>query len=158
MINKIKNDLGFTIIELVIVIVILGLISAYAIPKMTDIIDDARTNATKDEMMKIKLAIVGDATAISGGVATSKGFLGDVGRAPNNISELYTQGAIPSWDRTANNGAGAGWNGPYIKDDDFGSGNYEDAWGTVYNVSTTEIRSAGNDMTFGTGDDIILAY
>jgi len=155
MINEIKKDFGFTIIELVIVIVILGLISVYAAPKMIDMVNDARLNSTKDEMMKIKSAIVGDATAVSGGVATFRGFLGDVGRPPNNISELYSQGGIPSWDRTANNGLGAGWNGPYIQAEE-----YDDAWGNPYVLkSDTTIVSYGpNGVDDGGGDDIILHY
>jgi len=156
MINEIKKDFGFTIIELVIVIVILGLISAYAAPKMIDMVNDTRLNSTKDEMVKIKLAIVGDATAISGGVATSRGYLGDVGSIPSQIQDLLQKPVgVSGWDRTANNGLGAGWNGPYIQAEE-----YDDAWGNPYVLkSDTTIVSYGpNGIDDGGGDDIILHY
>jgi MSHA pilin protein MshA len=43
--DKMKEQAGFTLIELIIVIVILGLLSAVAIPKFVDLSDDAEDAA-----------------------------------------------------------------------------------------------------------------
>ena len=42
-----KNQDGFKLIELVIVIVLLGILAAVALPKFVDLKDDARQAATK---------------------------------------------------------------------------------------------------------------
>ena len=157
MINQIKNDSGFTLIELVIVIVILGLISTYAIPRAFEMVDSARLSSTRDEMMKIKIAIIGDASSVSGGVATYRGYMGDVGSIPGTIQDLITKPAgVSAWDRTANNGLGAGWNGPYTEAEE-----YEDAWGNAYvlNPDSTIVSWGPNGADdSGSGDDIVLNY
>lgn len=42
-----KNQNGFTLIELVVVIVVLGVLAAVAVPKFVDLKDDAREAAVK---------------------------------------------------------------------------------------------------------------
>ena len=42
----IKRQLGFTLVELVIVIIILGILAAVAVPKFIDLSSDAKTAAT----------------------------------------------------------------------------------------------------------------
>ena len=157
MIQEMKKDAGFTLIEIVIVIVILGLLSTFAVPRIKSMVEDARLNSTKDEMMKIKMGIVGDASAVSGGILTYRGYLGDVGAIPTSIQDLITKPVgVSDWDRTANNGQGAGWNGPYIQSDDF-----DDAWENPYVLyPDSSIVSYGPNGVYdgGSGDDIVLYY
>ena len=49
-----RNMRGFTLIELVLVIVLIGILSAIAIPRYADLSDNARTNAVLDLVAKIR--------------------------------------------------------------------------------------------------------
>ncbi len=52
-----KTQGGFTLIELVIVIVILGILAAVAIPKYEDMREEARTAALKGQLGSIRSAV-----------------------------------------------------------------------------------------------------
>ena len=52
-----KNEAGFTLIELVIVIVILGILASVAIPKYEDMREQARTATLKGQLGSIRSAV-----------------------------------------------------------------------------------------------------
>ncbi len=138
------------------VIIILSIISAVAVPKIGNLIVVSRDKATRGEMTELKKAIVGDPSAVAGGTLVDRGFNGDIGRLPDPFDELVTQGALPSWNRYTQ----TGWNGPYVSDD--GEDNWkEDAWGEEYiihsyAVGESSLVSHGPDKVLGGGDDLIL--
>lgn len=55
--NAIRNQRGFTLIELVIVIVILGILASIALPKYEDMRENARSAAIKGQLGAIRAAI-----------------------------------------------------------------------------------------------------
>jgi len=55
--NRKQGDSGFTLIELVIVIVILGILAAVAIPKYEDMREQARVATIKGQLGSIRSAI-----------------------------------------------------------------------------------------------------
>lgn len=135
-----ENNHGFTLVELVIIIVVLGIVAAVAIPKMGLLTDNAKINATRDEMATLKTAIVGDARAVSGGEYINRGFEGDVGNPPNSLIDLAVKpDSIPAYDKFTR----LGWNGPYI--DSAGQDYLTDAWGNTYTYDplTRTIISTG---------------
>jgi len=51
------NQRGFTLIEVLVVIIILGLIAALVVPRITGRLDEAKVEATKIQMLAIKDAL-----------------------------------------------------------------------------------------------------
>lgn len=142
------ND-GFTLIELVIIIVVLGILATVAIPKFGSLTENAKVNATKDEMLRIKRAIVGDSQIVSGGEYVNRGFEGDVGHVPGLLLDLATKpDSISAYDKFTR----LGWNGPYI--DSTGLEYSTDAWGQtyVYDPNARTITATGADP------DIIISF
>jgi prepilin-type N-terminal cleavage/methylation domain-containing protein len=141
---------GFTLIELVMIIVVLGVLAAVAIPRFTGITESSRVNATKSELNALKRAIVGYPSAISGGEYIDRGFEGDVGFIPSRLADLVVKpDSIPPYDRLNR----LGWNGPYI---DSSGGDYlRDAWENtyIYQPAARCIMSSG-----GNGDTITVTF
>jgi len=121
------NQRGFTLIELVIIIIVLGILAAVAIPKFSGMATSSRINATKQEMKSLKTAIVGDPSAVAGGEYISRGFEGDVGFTPSRLPDLVVK---PDSVSLYNPLTRLGWNGPYI--DSSNSEYLTDAWGVAY--------------------------
>lgn len=118
---------GFTLTELVIIIVTLGILAAVAIPKFSDLTENSKITASQKEMQVIKRAIVGNSEAISGGRYIDRGFEGDVSFVPNRLQDLVVK---PDSISVYNKLTTIGWNGPYINSSE---GSYlMDAWGENY--------------------------
>jgi prepilin-type N-terminal cleavage/methylation domain-containing protein len=135
------GDAGFTLIELIMVLVIAGILAAVAMQKLGPSSQAARVEETKREMESLAVAIAGDPALNNNGVRSSFGYVGDVGSIPANLDALIS-----------NPGGYATWKGPYIANrfaqtpDDY----KKDAWQKTY------VFSGGVTITStGSGSPIV---
>jgi general secretion pathway protein G len=95
-----RNKLGFTLVELLVVIVVLAVLAAIVLPKFMD--SSARS---KESALKSDLKLIRNAITL---------FQADIGKYPNTLADLA------GTDKTAVKGAdgavvtAADWHGPYL--------------------------------------------
>jgi len=130
-----RSRKGFTLVELLLVLVILGTLAALVLPKFTGRTEQARITAAQTQIATFSTAL--DAFEV------------DTGAYPLGTGGLQALVVAP--------GDVSGWRGPYLKSDI-----PVDPWGHPYvyefpgkaNPSGYDLRSAGPDGQINTGDDI----
>ena len=128
-----NRNQGFTLIELVIVILLVGVLATIATRKMSVSIETAQYEQTKKELDQLARAIVGNPEVYAKGARIDFGYVGDVGALPPDLDALVE-----------NPGGYATWDGPYIDSGFSGTEHLKDAWGANYVYTDTLIRSTGS--------------
>lgn len=141
--TKNRQNGGYTLIEIVVVIVIIGILSSLTLKSLRTTGDIARTEETRKELDRLARAIIGQPAINNSGSRSNYGYLGDIGALPPNLEALFQ-----------NPGGLATWRGPYIRDDfysDSTSRNFKkDAWGVNYIYSgglTLSSTGGGTTLT-----------
>ena len=147
--TNVQGQGAFTLIELVIIIVVLGILAAVAIPRMGGLTENSKVNATKAEMAMLKRAIIGNAQVTSGGRYIDVGYEGDVGTLPDSLVELAVKpAAVAAYDKFTRRG----WNGPYV--DTAGNEYLTDSWGTLYQYD----KAARTITSLGGTESLVLSF
>jgi len=132
------NKSGFTLMELLVVLLIIGVLSSVAIRTIDATRDRALFDQTTKELKQLVYAVVGNPDLTMDGRRIDFGFYGDMGRPPNDLRELVEN---PTSDPH--------WHGPYIRRELTGDsvGFLRDAWGNPY----TYDKNSGVITTVGNG-------
>ncbi len=129
-----RNQKGFTLIEILLVVIIIGILVSLVAPRLAGRSEEARKQAAKAD--------------IEGGITLALDLYEvDNGRYPAKLDDLVTKSAdAPNW------------KGPYLK-----KGLPKDPWGTAYtyqnpgthNTTSYDLYSSGPDKQQNTQDDIV---
>lgn len=127
--NSKQNKAGFTLIEVLLVVVIIGIIVAIVAPRLSGRSREAQISAAKGSLENVSLAI--DMYEV------------DNGSYPASLQSLITKGSEPNW------------KGPYLRKAEMPL----DPWQNPLIYKVTEsgytLSSAGPDGATGTSDDIV---
>lgn len=129
-----KSSAGFTLIEILLVVIIIGILVSLVAPRLAGRSEEARRQAAKAD--------------IDGGISLALDLYEvDNGRYPQKLDDLISKGSDS-----------LNWKGPYVK-----KGMPKDPWGSPYvynfpgshNSSSYDLFSPGPDKQQNTQDDIV---
>jgi general secretion pathway protein G len=114
-----KDQRGFTLVELLLVLVILALIAGLVLPGIIGKAESAKAKAASSQISRISMSV--------------ESFYLDTGRTPSSLDELVNE---PS--------GASGWNGPYIK-----NSLLKDPWGRAYQYRVPGEHGDFDIMSYG---------
>jgi general secretion pathway protein G len=114
-----SDQRGFTLVELLLVLVILALIAGLVLPGIIGKAESAKAKASSSQISRISMSV--------------ESFYLDTGNTPSSLEELVNQ---PS--------GVTGWNGPYIK-----NSLLNDPWGQPYKYKVPGEHGDFDIVSFG---------
>src|SRR3989338_3484547 len=93
------NRKGFTLVEVIVILAVLSILAAVAVPMALKIFERTAEDATREEMDNIKKALLGNPQKLQTSFRNDFGFLGDIGCLPTTalggLDGLGTAGTYP---------------------------------------------------------------
>jgi len=131
---------GMTLLELLVVLMVLSLILTAAVKAWDVTLERGRYETTRKRLDQIATAITGDPGYVVAGRRADFGFIGDMGRLPENLAELAIAPPVSPPESSR-------WRGPYMRApfNEAPTAFLFDGWGDsiLYSKDSLFIRSYG---------------
>jgi prepilin-type N-terminal cleavage/methylation domain-containing protein len=160
------GEAAFTLLELVVVLVILGLLAAAGGRAVGRALEQARFEETERRLLALRAALVGEPDLRGPEGRTDFGYAGDLGDLPASLDRLVARGDDPPWamrpEPTSGIARPAGWHGPYLRPTfrEDPAAAFRDGWGQAIRLvrdgPSARLASDGPDGRPGTPDDLSL--
>ncbi|UCG33270.1 MAG: type II secretion system major pseudopilin GspG [Phycisphaerales bacterium] len=139
-----RKRVGFTLIEVLLVIAILGVLAAFVVPSFMGAGEQAKIDAAQIQVSR------------SGPIASSL----DMYRLAVGDYPSTEDGLRALWERPDSLDEDVKWNGPYIADvksliDPWGKNEYQYRYPGEFNTNGYDLWAMGPDKEDGTDDDVV---
>lgn len=129
-----NSSAGFTLLELLLVVFIVSALAFVTTSAVQHRDEQERFDATVARLAAIRRGILGSDEIFPAGARPVAGFVADMGRLPDTLSELLEPGLLPLWSYRSDWGVWSGWRGPYVAGDleienETGFRVFRDGWG-----------------------------
>jgi len=163
--NQSKNEHGFTLVEVVVVIAVVALLAAIMTPLIAKNIDDAKNGRAENEAAVISAALgtfykdigrwptmdatgafngvttlVSGTSAVSGTAINSNGWVSATGGGAIDFMDNHLLNNSPKGAATYSTTGRNAWNGPYLGDAPL------DPWGSPYLINIAATDTASNSQ------------
>jgi prepilin-type N-terminal cleavage/methylation domain-containing protein len=145
------SERGLTLLELLLVVLILSSVAWMSLSVVSNDADQIRFEDTRNRLLAIRRAIIGDTARTLNGAPEISGYVADMGGPPPNLHALISryyckdstgvtqtdcEGGGGTWTEqaaysyNATYGIWVGWNGPYLRAAELsGNPRFLDGWG-----------------------------
>jgi len=161
------------LIETATTLAVIALVSVGLVSISNFLLTKQQVDATTDTLNKIRRGVTGNPVIVVNEARTSFGYLGDMGKLPAMLQDLWVKGTQPAFTFDTAKKAGAGWNGPYLEVSpaELAQALSQDGWGNTFSYTTSssldpvfgatvlgKLSSLGPDLTLGNNDDIAIDF